>query len=115
MAPQNRSRGVSHTKPGAKYLAQLRKRYGKASKKLKTAILHKLVATTGYQSKYASLLLSGQRRWHDPTKQLHRMRRRFYTEQHQRTVLWLVELFDDIGSKRLRIAMNTELPNLYRQ
>jgi hypothetical protein len=106
---------VSHTKPGAKYLAQLRKRYGKASKKQKTAILNELVATTGYQRKYASLLLSGQRRWRDPTKPLHRMRRSFYTEHDQRAVLWLVELFDDIGSKRLRIAMNTELLNLYRQ
>jgi len=115
MAPQNRSRVVSHTKPGAKYLAQLRKRYAKASKRQKTAILDELVATTGYQRKYASLRLGGQRRWRDPTKPIQRVRRRVYTESDQRAVLWLVELFDDIGSKRLRAAMNTELPHLYRQ
>lgn len=106
---------MSHTKPGAKYLAQLRKRYAKASKRQKTAILNELVATTGYQRKYASLLLGGQRRGRDPTKPIQRVRRRFYTESDQRAVLWLVELFDDIGSKRLCAAMNTELPHLYRQ
>ena len=30
-------------------------------------------------------------------------------------MLWLVALFDDIGSKRLRVAMDTELPNLRRR
>jgi IS30 family transposase len=114
MAPQNRSHIVSHTKPGAKYLAQLRKRYGKAPKNQKTAILNELVATTGYQRKYASLLLGGKRLWRDPTKPIHRVRRRTYTEEDQRAVLWLVELFDDIGSKRLRVALDNELANLRR-
>lgn len=35
MAPQKRSRVVSHTKPGTKYLVQLRKRYAKAAKNQK--------------------------------------------------------------------------------
>lgn len=103
---------MSHTKPGAKFLAQLRKRYAKARKKQKTTILNEFVATTGYQRKYASLLLDGKRCWRAPSKPLRRLRRRFYTEEDQRAVLWLAELFDDIGSKRLRAAMNIELPNL---
>jgi hypothetical protein len=77
--------------------------------------LNELVATTGYQRKYASLLLSGQRRWRDPCQPLQRARRCIYTAQDQRAVLWLVELFDDIGSKRLRAVMNTELPTLWRK
>lgn len=105
---------MSHTKPGAKFLAQLRKRYANARKKQKTTILNEFVATTGYQRKYASLLLDGKRRWRDPTKPIRRLRRRTYTDEDRRTMLWLAELFDDIGSKRLRAAMNTELPNLRR-
>lgn len=105
---------MKHTKPGAKYLAQLRKRYAKATKKQKTAILNELVATAGYQRKYASLLLSGQRRWRDPQQPIRRTRRRLYTAEDQRALLDLVELFDDIGSKRLRIALNNELAHLRR-
>lgn len=105
---------MSHTKPSPKYLAQLRKRYAKASKKQKTVILNELVATTGYQRKYASLLLSGQRHWRDPTQPIQRRRRCLYTAEDQQTLLWLVELFDDIGSKRLRAALNTELGALRR-
>lgn len=105
---------MSHTKPGSKFLAQLGKRYAKARKRQKTTILNEFVATTGYQRKYASLLLDGKRRWRDPTKPIRRLRRRTYTDEDQRAVLWFVELFDDIGSKRLRAAMNTELANLRR-
>ena len=105
---------MSHTKPGAKYLVQLRKRYSKATKKQKTAILNELVATTGYQRKYASLLLTGQRLWRDPHQPIRRARRAVYTVEDQRALLRLVELFDDIGSKRLRVALDTELANLRR-
>ncbi len=106
---------MSHTKPNLKFLVQLRKRYAKATKKQQSAILDEFVATTGYHRKHACALLSGQRHWRDPKQPIHRQRRAFYTEQDQRLVLWLVELFDDIGSKRLRVAMNNELPNLRRQ
>jgi hypothetical protein len=114
MAPQNRSSIVNHTKPGAKYLAQLHKRYVKAGKRQKTAILNELVATSGYQRKYASLLLSGQRQWRDPQQPIRRARRALYTAEDQRALLDLVELFDAIGSKRLRVALNKELANLRR-
>ncbi|MGH9801231.1 MAG: integrase catalytic domain-containing protein, partial [Blastocatellia bacterium] len=114
MAPQNRRPLVSHTKPGAKYLAQLRKRYAKSSKKNKIAILNEFVATTGYHRKHASTLLSGKRHWRDPQVPLHRARRARYTAEDQRALLQLVELFDDIGSKRVRVALDTELANLRR-
>ena len=105
---------MSHTKPGRKYLAQLCKRYAKATKKQRQLMLNEFVATTGYQRKYASLLLSQKRGWRDPQQPLRRARRKVYTEEDQQVLLTLVALFDDIGSKRLRVALNTELPNLRR-
>ena len=98
---------MSHTKPSTKFLAQLRKRYAKASKKLRAAMLDEFVATTGYHRKHASALLAGQRQWRDPKQPLHRHRRAVYTEEATPAVLSLVALFDDSGSKRLRVAMDT--------
>lgn len=97
-------------KPDRKYLARLCKRYGKARKKEQSAILDEFVATTGYHRKHAVELLSGRRHWRDPGQPLHRRRRAFYTAEDQQAALW-----DDIGSKRLRAAMDTELPTLRRQ
>jgi hypothetical protein len=105
---------VSHTKPGSKYLAQLRKRYAKATKKNKNAILNEFVATTGYHRKHASALLGGKRKWRDPQQPLRRVRRALYTAEDQSALLRLAELFDAIGSKRLRVALDTELANLRR-
>ena len=106
---------MSHTKPSPKYLAQLRKGYAQASKRARALMLDEFVATTGYHRKHASALLAGKRQWRDPKQPLHRHRRALYTESDQQAVFWLVALFDDIGSKRLRVAMDTELPNLRRQ
>ncbi len=105
---------MNHTKPNAKFLARLQKRYAKATKKQRIAMLDEFVATTGYHRKHASALLSRQRQWRDPDQPIHRPRGSFYTDEDRQAVLWLVELFDDIGSKRLRIAMDNELANLRR-
>lgn len=105
---------MKHTKPSPKFLTQLRKRYAKATKKNKNVILNEFVATTGYHRKHASALLAGQRQWHDPTQPLHRKRGLLYTAEDKQMVLWCADLFDDIGSKRLRAALNIELPNLRR-
>jgi hypothetical protein len=105
---------VSHTKPGRKYLAQLCKRYAKATKKQRQLMLDEFVATTGYQRKYASLLLARKRTWRELQQPIRRARRKVYTEEDQRTLLQLVALFDDIGSKRLRVALDNELPHLRR-
>jgi hypothetical protein len=93
MTPK-RSSVVNHTKPNVKFLAQLRKRYAKATKKQRMAILDEFVATTGYHRKHASALLSGKRQWRDPAQAIHRQRRQLYTETDRQAVLWLVELFD---------------------
>ncbi len=105
---------MPHVKPDPKYLARLHKRYGKARKKLQSIILDEFVATTGYHRKHAAELLSGRRHWRDPNQPLHRRRARIYTEEDQRAVFWLVALFDEISSKRLRAAMDVELPVLRR-
>jgi len=105
---------VNHIKPNLKFLQQLRKRYAKAPKKERTTILNEFVATSGYHRKHASALLGGKRVWRNPSQPIRRVRRQIYTPEDQRAVFWLVALFDDIGSKRLRVAMNTELANLRR-
>lgn len=105
---------MKHAKPSAKYLSQLRKRYARAAKKQRTAILNELVATSQYHRKHASALLAGKRQWHSAAQPIRRPRNVFYTPEDQRAVFWLLDLFDDIGSKRLRVAMNNELANLRR-
>lgn len=106
---------MNHIAPSAKSLAQIRKRYAKASKKERTLILNEFVANTKYHRHHASALLASKRQWRAPAQPLHRTRGMFYTLEDQRALLWLVELFDDIGSKRLRVALATELPHLRRQ
>ncbi len=105
---------MPQVKPDPKYLARLRKRYSKARKRQQSAILDEFVATTGYHRKHAAELLGGRRQWRDPNLPIHRRRLTLYTAEDQQAVFWLVELFDDIGSKRLRAAMDTELPALRR-
>ena len=105
---------MNRTQPNAKFLARLRKRYAQAVKKQRMDMLDEFVATTGYHRKHASALLSGKRQWRNPDSPIRRPRRQFYTDEDRQAVLWLVELFDDIGSKRLRVALNNELPNLRR-
>ncbi len=57
-----------------KYLAKLRKRYGKASKKERSLMLDEFVKTTGYNRKYASAILSGkQKRAKGPVRRLRKV------------------------------------------
>ncbi len=105
---------MPHVKPSPQYLTRLRRRYAKARKKEQSAILDEFVATTGYHRKHASALLSGQRHWRDSNQPIRRQRRALYTSEDQQAIFWLIELFDDIGSKRLRAALDTELPALRR-
>jgi hypothetical protein len=102
-------------KPSAQYLAKLRERYRKAGKKQRGTILDEFVETTGYHRKHAIALLRGTRRHRDPKLPSHRERRRIYLAEDKQAVLWLAALFDQIGSKRLRAAMDVELENLRRQ
>jgi len=99
-------------KPSEQFLTKLRERYAKARKKERGLILDEFVATTGYHRKHAIALLRGQRSHRNPKTPIHRVHRRIYLAEDKRAVLWLADLFDQIGSKRLRVAMNVELDNL---
>jgi len=106
---------MSVCKPSEEYLNQLRKRYRKATKKQRGRILDELVETTGYHRKHAIALLRGKRQHRQPHVPIRRPRQRIYTDEDKRAVLWLADLFDEIGSKRLRAAMDVELQTLYQR
>jgi hypothetical protein len=94
-----------------KYLAGLITRYSKASKKERSVILDEFVKTTGYHRKYAIAVLSGKRK--RAKGPIRRPRRTLYGDEEARALLALWDLFDGIYSKRLRAAMDVELPRLY--
>jgi len=103
---------VSTCKPSKEYLDKLRERHRRARKKERGRILDEFVATTGYHRKHAIALLRGKRHHRNPKIPIRRLRRRIYLAEDKRAILWLAELFDQISSKRLRVAMNVELDNL---
>ena len=95
-----------------RYLKQLQVRYGKASKKERSVILDEFVKTTGYHRKYAIAVLNGRReRVAGPIR---RPRRKVYGAEEAQAIAILAELFDHICSKRLRAAMDVEMPRLYK-
>ena len=102
-------------KPSEAYLTKLCERYCQVGKKERGKILDEFVATTGYHRKHAIALLCGHRQHRNLKIPIRRVRRRIYLAEDKRTVLWLAELFDQIGSERLRVAMNVELDNLRDQ
>lgn len=103
---------MEHIKPSRAYLEQLRKRYGKARKKERGEIVDEFVKTSHYERKYALALLKRKRNWRELDQPIRRARRALYTDADKRAVCWLAELFDQIGSRRLRVAMDSELANL---
>jgi hypothetical protein len=96
-------------------LNKLRERYHHARKKQRGRILDEFVATTGYHRKHAVALLRGKRQHRNPQVPIRRPRARIYLAEDKRAILWLAELFDQIGSKRLRVAMDAELESLYQR
>jgi hypothetical protein len=106
---------MSICKPSDQYLNQLRKRYHTATKKQRGRILDEFVETTGYHRKHAIALLRGKRQHRNRQVPIRRPRQRIYTDEDKRAVLWLADLFDEIGSKRLRAAMDENLPTLYQR
>ncbi len=103
---------MSSCKPDERFLGKLRERYRQADKKERGGILDEFVATTGYHRKHAIALLRGKRQHRNPETPSHRVRRRIYLAEDKRAILWLAELFAQIGSKRLRVAMDNELDRL---
>jgi len=106
---------MEHHRPSRTYLEQLRKRYAKAGRTARRRMLDEFVQTTGYQRKYAIALLRGKRQWRAPQQPIRRPRQRIYTAEDQRAVRQLAAWFDQIGSKRLRAALDAELPRLRRR
>jgi transposase InsO family protein len=94
-----------------KYLKQLQVRYRKASKKERSVILDEFVKTTGYHRKYAIGVLNGRRR--RVSSPIRRSRRKTYGPDVGDALVILADLFDNICSKRLRAALDVELPRLY--
>ena len=97
----------------AKYLAALRKRYAKATKKERGKILDEYVKTTGYHRKHASAVLSGKRQ--RVKRPIRRPRRDLYTAEDARGLAQVSDIFDGINSKLLRAAMDNELEHLYQK
>jgi hypothetical protein len=94
-----------------RYLARLQARYSKASKKERSEMLDEFVKTTGYNRKYAIAVLGSKcKRAEGPIR---RSRRARYGNEEAQALMVLWELFDGIYSKRLRAAMDVELPRLY--
>jgi hypothetical protein len=93
------------------YLKQLQVRYRKASKKEKTVILDEYVKTTGYHRKHATAVLNGRRERIQGS--IRRPRRALYGVEEANVLSTLADLFDNICSKRLRAALDVELPRLY--
>jgi hypothetical protein len=94
-----------------KYLKLLKARYCAASKKEKGEILDEFVRTTDYGRKYAIALLNGKRSYVQHV--IRRSRSTQYDLGLLPPLLILVDLFDGVCSKRLRAAMDVELPKLY--
>ena len=92
------------------YLKLLRVRYRAANKNTKGVILDEFVKTTGYGRKYAIALLNGKRDYVKHT--IRRPRNTTYGPGLIPPLLVLVDLFDGICSKRLRAALDVELPRL---
>ena len=106
---------MSICKASEQYLHQLRQRCRTATKKQRGRILDEFVETTGYHRKHAIALLRGRRQHRNRQVPIRHSRQRIYTDEDKRAVLWLAELFEQIGSKRLRAAMDVELKSIYRQ
>jgi transposase InsO family protein len=106
-------KGAGMSQLDEKYLARLRERYRKASKKERSAILDEYVKTTQCHRKHAIAVLRGKRkRVKGPIR---RPRSTVYRDQEARALLQLWDLFDGICSKRLRSALDVELPRLYER
>ena len=94
-----------------KYLARLRERYRKASKKERSAMLDEYVKTASCHRKHAIAVLRGKRK--RAKGPIRRPRSTVYGDQEARALLKLWDLFDGICSKRLRSALDVEWPRLY--
>lgn len=104
---------MSRTQPSATYLASLKTRYRQARRQERSTILDEFVKTTGYHRKHAIALLRGKRQHRGGP--IRRPRARRYTLEDRQAVVQLAEWFDQISSKRLRVALDNTLDDLCRR
>jgi hypothetical protein len=95
-----------------KNLRQLQGRYRQASRRERSVILDEFVKTTGHHRKHAIAVLNGQRKWVQGP--IRRPRRKVCRSEAADALAILGDLFDNICSKRLRAAIDVELPRLYK-
>jgi hypothetical protein len=103
----------SKSRPSPEYLERLRQRYAAAKRKTRSAILDEFVQTSGYHRKHAIALLGSKYVYR--TGPVSRPRARTYIGEDRQAVQWLADLFDQIGSRRLRAAMDANLADLREQ
>ena len=101
---------MKHSKPSGKYLTTLQWRYRKGTRRQRGQMLDEFVATTNYHRKYAIALLRGKAERRAPGRR--QPRKPTYTTLDRLPLLRLAALFDQIGSKRLRAALDVSLPAL---
>ena len=101
---------MDHSQPSGKYRLSLQTRYRKAKRRQRGQMLDEFVATTGYHRKYAIALLRGTVERTEPKAR--KPRRAYYTVLDRKALRRLAALFDQIGSKRLRVALDATLPAL---
>jgi len=88
------------TKPGKRYIDELRRRYQKSSKAEKKIILDEFIKTTSYHRKSAIRILRNKYRY--TTKPIKRPRRRKYELLDAIVLAKICKLFDWINSKRIQ-------------
>ena len=94
----------------ADFLLRMKALYRHAGKKARGALLDEFSAVTGYSRKHAMAVLRGA---YKHTKRCSRRHRQAVYSTADRNAVWLLsELFDHVGSKRLRAALDQELPRL---
>ena len=104
---------TKRTKADERYLNALKKRYRKAGKKERGQMLDEYVKTTDYHRTHAAEILSG--RYQNRPRPWTRRRGRTYTNTDHQALWQVAGWFDQIGSKRLRAALDVELPRLRAQ
>jgi hypothetical protein len=101
---------VKKSNPVRTYVRALIQRYKRAKKKVRGEMLDEFVSMTGYSRKHAMAILS--RRYKPKPRPIRRRRQGIYTDEDRRAVRQLAAWFDEIGSQRLRVAMDQELARL---
>lgn len=95
-----------------KYLVQLQKRYGAATKPERKIILAEFSKTSHHEKQYAGKLLRGNYRY--ATKPIKRPRRKIYNIVDAIILTKVCELLDWIASKRVRPAIGIAIDSLVK-